>query len=511
MDHILSFLVFFPLLAALFGFAINKESIRTYAITVATIEFAVSLVLWFFFDAHNPHMQFVEQITVIEFLGIKYSVGVDGISLFLVILSTFMTLIALIGLSEDKNLKNLMASILVLETTMVGVFVALDAILFYVFWEFSLAPMLYIIGAWGSGNRVYAAIKFFIYTFAGSLLLLFAILYLAWGYYQATGTWSFGILDWYGLQAPFNTQLWLFIAMGIGFAVKVPAFPFHTWLPYAHGQAPTIGSVLLAAVLLKMGTYGFVRFSLPIFPDASFYLMKPIGVIGIIMIIYAAMVAFAQKDIKQVIAYSSISHMGVILLGTFALNVEGISGSVFFMLSHGVVSGALFMLVGVLYDRRHTKNMSEFGGIASVMPIYAAIFMFMAMASAGLPLTMSFVGEFLSLLGYFKVSPVMALLAGTSIVLGAIYMLHLFRKTFYGPITVEANRKLKDLMPRELVALVPLVVVVLWLGIYPKPVLEPINTATTNLVNIMHSKSIAPETKSGLRKLNSYELQGVRQ
>lgn len=510
MDHILSFLIFFPLLAALFGFAINKDSIKTYAITVATVELVASLVVWFFFETNNPNMQFVEQITVINALGIKYAVGIDGFSLFLVVLSTFMTLIALVGLSETKNLKNLMASILILETTMVGVFVALDAILFYVFWEFSLAPMLYIIGAWGSGNRVYAAIKFFIYTFAGSLLLLLGILYVAWIFYQATGVWSFSILDWHMLQLPFNLQVWLFIAMGIGFAVKVPAFPFHTWLPYAHGQAPTIGSVLLAAVLLKMGTYGFVRFSLPIFPDASVFLMKPLGIIGIIMVIYAAMVAFAQKDIKQIIAYSSISHMGVIIIGTFALNVEGIAGSVFFMLSHGIVSGALFMLVGVLYDRRHTKLMSEFGGIASVMPIYAGIFMFMAMASAGLPLTMSFVGEFLSLLGYYKVSPIMALLAGTSIILGAIYMLNLFRKTFYGAVTVEANKSLKDLMPRELVALVPLVLVVVWLGVYPKPVLAPIDTSSKNLVNLMYSKAIAPETKESLYELNTYQLQGVR-
>lgn len=507
MDHILSFLLFFPLLAAIFGFAINRESIKTYAIAVAAIEFVVSLVVWFMFDAFNPGMQFVESIVIVEALGISYSVGVDGISLFLVILSTFMTLIALVGLSEDKNLKTLMASILVLETTMVGVFIALDAILFYIFWEFSLAPMLYIIGAWGSGNRVYAAIKFFIYTFVGSLLLLLGILYVAWIYYQTTGIWSFSILDWHMLRLPFDLQLWLFVAMAIGFAVKVPAFPFHTWLPYAHGQAPTIGSVLLAAVLLKMGTYGFVRFSLPIFPDASFYFMKPMGIIGIIMIVYAAMVAFAQKDIKQVIAYSSISHMGVILLGTFALNVEGIAGSVFFMLSHGVVSGALFMLVGVIYDRRHTKLMSEFGGIASVMPIYAAIFMFMAMASAGLPLTMSFVGEFLSLLGYFRADPVMALIAGTSIIVGAVYMLNLFRKTFYGSVTVEANRSLKDLLPRELVALVPLVVVVAWLGIYPKPVLVPIDTATKNLVNLMYEKSISHQTKEGVFKFNTYQLQ----
>lgn len=510
MDYILSFLVFFPLLAALFGFVITKESIRTYALTVAAVELAASLVLWFLFDSHNPGMQFVEQIAVIDALGIQYHVGVDGFSLFLVVLSTFMTLIAIIGLSETRNLKNLMAAILVLETTMVGVFVSLDAILFYFFWEFSLAPMLYIIGAWGSGNRIYAAVKFFIYTFTGSLLLLLGILYVAWTFYQATGTWSFSIVDWHLLQMPFDLQLWLFVAMGIGFAVKVPMFPFHTWLPYAHGQAPTIGSVLLAAVLLKMGTYGFVRFSLPLFPDASVYFMIPLGIIATIMVIYAAMVAFAQKDIKQVIAYSSISHMGVIILGTFALNAEGIGGSVFFMLSHGIISGALFMLVGVIYDRLHTKEMSKFGGLASVMPVYAGIFMFMAMASAGLPLTMGFVGEFLSLLGYYQVSPVITLLAGTSIILGAVYMLNLFRNTFYGPVTIEANKGLKDLMPRELVALIPLVMIVVWLGVYPKPVLGPIDTSAKNLINLMFTKAVSPETKDRLYEYNTFQLQGVR-
>jgi NADH-quinone oxidoreductase subunit M len=510
MDYILSFLIFFPLVAALFGLLITRESIRTYALTVAGVQFLVSLLLWLNFESGNPAMQFVQQFPVVESLGISYFVGIDGFSLWLVILSTFMTLIAIMGLSETRNLKNLVAAILVLETTMVGVFVALDAILFYLFWEFSLVPMLYIIGAWGSGKRIYAAVKFFIYTFAGSLLLLLGMLFMAWMYYQSTGNWSFSIVDWHMLQLPFSLQLWLFVAMGIGFAVKVPMFPFHTWLPYAHGMAPTIGSVLLAAVLLKMGTYGFVRFSLPLFPDASVYFMIPIGVIALIMIIYTAMVAFAQKDIKQVIAYSSISHMGVIILGTFALNAEGIGGSVFFMLSHGIISGALFMLVGVLYDRRHTKLMSEFGGVAKTMPIYASIFLFMAMASAGLPLTMGFVGEFLSLLGYYQVSPVMALLAGTSIVLGAIYLLHLFRQTFYGPITVEANKSLKDLLPKELFALLPLVAVVVWLGVYPKPVLGPIDTSAKNLVNLMYAKSVLPESKEKLYDLNTYELQGVR-
>ncbi|MDR2151845.1 MAG: NADH-quinone oxidoreductase subunit M, partial [Helicobacteraceae bacterium] len=425
-SYLLSILVFFPLLGAIVCFAIPKDRARVYGLAIAAIEFALSLYLWYLFDydqkftVDNLGMQFVYATPVIESLGISYKVGIDGFSLFLIVLSAFITLIALIALGNVERLKNLIASILLLEMTMIGVFAALDAILFYFFWEFSLVPMLYIIGAWGSGNRIYAAVKFFIYTFSGSLLLLLGILYFAWLFYQDMGYATFDIIAWHRYQVAYSPQLWLFVAMGIGFAVKAPMFPFHTWLPYAHGQAPTIGSVLLAAVLLKMGTYGFVRFSLPLFPDASVYFAPFMGALGIVMVIYAAMVAFAQKDIKQIIAYSSISHMGVIVLGTFALNAEGIGGSVFFMLSHGIISGALFMLVGVIYDRRHTKLMSEFGGIASVMPIYSAIFMFMAMASAGLPLTMGFVGEFLSLLGYFRANPIMALLAGTSIVLGAV-------------------------------------------------------------------------------------------
>jgi NADH-quinone oxidoreductase subunit M len=307
--------------------------------------------------------------------------------------------------------------------------------------------------------------------------------------------WSFSITDWYALVLPFNYQIWLFLAFFAGFAIKVPMFPFHTWLPYAHGQAPTIGSVILAAVLLKMGTYGFVRFSLPMFPDASVAMIMPIAVISIIMIIYTAMVAYAQEDMKQVIAYSSVSHMGVIVLGTFAMNAEGISGSIFLMLSHGIVSGALFMLVGVIYDRRHTKLMSEFGGLASVMPKYALIFGIMLMASVGLPLTIGFVGEFLVLLGFYQVSPVATILAGTTIIIGAIYMLALYKKSFFGPVTNEKNNDLKDLDAKELTALVPLVAIVIWLGVYPKPVLEPIDTSVKALISFMHEKAQTPEAK----------------
>lgn len=331
--------------------------------------------------------------------------------------------------------------------------------------------------------------------------MLVGMLFMAYFFYQATGTWSFAILDWYRLILPENFQLWLFAAFFVGFAIKVPMFPFHTWLPYAHGQAPTIGSVILAAILLKMGTYAFIRFSLPMFPDASVFFMFPIAIIAIIMIIYTAMVAYAQEDIKQVVAYSSISHMGVIVLGTFALNVEGITGSIFLMIAHGVVSGALFLLVGVIYDRRHTKMMSEFGGLAHVMPRYATIFGLMLMASVGMPLTINFVGEFLSLIGFYKQSHILTLLAGVAIIVGAIYMLAAYKKIFFGQVTNEKNRNLPDVNARELVALVPLVVITIWLGVYPKPLLTPINNSVESIVQLMHEKSITEEAKKRIPNL----------
>lgn len=333
--------------------------------------------------------------------------------------------------------------------------------------------------------------------------MLVGMLFVAYIYHNLTGVWSFAITDWYALVLPVNYQLWLFAAFFIGFAIKVPMFPFHTWIPYAHGQAPTIGSVILAAVLLKMGTYGFVRFTLPMFPDASVVAITPIAVLSLIMIIYTAMIAYAQKDVKQVIAYSSVSHMGIIMLGLFAMNAEGLSGSVFQMLSHGIVSGALFMLVGMIYDRRHTKLMSEFGGIASVMPKFAVIFGIMLMASVGLPLTIGFVGEFLVLLGFYQVTPMMTILAGTSIILGAVYMLRVMKRTFFGPLNNEENKKLKDLNGRETWSLIPLVAIVIWLGVYPKPVLEPIDNSVKALLSFVDEKAITQEAKDMIRVANS--------
>jgi NADH-quinone oxidoreductase subunit M len=503
MENILSILVFFPAIAGLLGFVVDKGSARTYGITVAAIEFLLSVWLWFSFDTTNAGMQFVEMIPLIPDMGISYYVGADGISLFIILMTTLMTLIGMASMGETKNIKNMIVTLLFLEMTMVGVFVALDAIIFYLFWELSLVPMLYIVGAWGGPLRVYAAIKFFLYTFTGSLIMLVGMLFVAYIYHNLTGVWSFAITDWYALVLPVNYQLWLFAAFFIGFAIKVPMFPFHTWIPYAHGQAPTIGSVILAAVLLKMGTYGFVRFTLPMFPDASVVAITPIAVLSLIMIIYTAMIAYAQKDVKQVIAYSSVSHMGIIMLGLFAMNAEGLSGSVFQMLSHGIVSGALFMLVGMIYDRRHTKLMSEFGGIASVMPKFAVIFGIMLMASVGLPLTIGFVGEFLVLLGFYQVTPMMTILAGTSIILGAVYMLRVMKRTFFGPLNNEENKKLKDLNGRETWSLIPLVAIVIWLGVYPKPVLEPIDNSVKALLSFVDEKAITQEAKDMILVANS--------
>ncbi len=499
MDSILSILIFFPALAGLLGFVVDKHSAKVYGVAVATIELLLSLWLWAKFDLSNAGMQFVEKVDIIPQFGISYNVGVDGISLFIVIMAALITLLGIVLLRDDtKNMKNMIVSLLFLEMTMVGVFLALDAIMFYLFWELSLVPMLYIIGAWGGSDRVYAAIKFFLYTFAGSLIMLVGLLAIAYLYHEATGDWSFSILDWYTLELTETQQFWLFLAFFSGFAIKVPMFPFHTWLPWAHGQAPTIGSVILAAVLLKMGTYGFVRFSLPILPDASVTFTPFIMALSIIMVIYTAMVAFAQKDMKQVIAYSSVSHMGVIMLGVFAMNAEGLGGSVFLMLSHGIVSGALFMLVGVIYERTGTKLMSEFGGLAAIMPVYATIFGVVLMASVGLPLTIGFVGEFLVLLGFYHVSTLGTILAGTTIIIGSVYMLVLFKRSFFGPVTNEKNRGLKDLDRRELTALIPLVMIIVWLGVYPKPVLEPIDNSVKLLLTQMEKKAISTETKEAI-------------
>ena len=503
MENILSMLIFFPAAAATVGFLIEKDSMRQFGVVVTVVEFVLALLLWYHFDTNVAGMQFVQSIPLISSFGVNYLVGVDGISLFLIVMITFMTMIALIGLTEKKDVKNLIITMLYLEMTMVGVFASLDVIMFYIFWELTLIPMFYIIGFWGAERRFYAAMKFFLYTFIGSLIMLVGILYFGYVFYETTGTWSFSLLDWNSVILPFDLQLWLFIAFFFGFAVKVPMFPFHTWLPLAHSQAPTIGSVILAAVLLKMETYGFIRFCLQLFPDASVYFVGFMAVLGLIAIIYMAMLAYAQEDMKQMIAYSSISHMGVITLGVFALNVEGIAGAVYLMIGHGIVSGALFMSVGVLYDRRKTKMIKEFGGLAHNMPVFAVVYCVILMASVGLPLTVGFIGEFLALLGFFKFSPLLTFIGALTIVLSAVYMLSMYKRTFFGNLVKEENKNLKDIFGRELVALGSLVVLIIALGIYPKIVLEPLNVSVTQLTKVMEIKAVNDDTKEKLRALNS--------
>ncbi|RDU63947.1 NADH-quinone oxidoreductase subunit M [Helicobacter sp. MIT 14-3879] len=501
MENLLNIILFLPLLATLlmFGKIIDNNSAKYYAITITLIELILCLLLWYLFDENNPNFQFITMISLMQ--GINYHIGIDGISLFLIILSAFIILLCVIFLDNVANIKNFLITLLLLESIMIGVFISLDMILFYIFWEVSLVPMLYIIGAWGGENRIYASIKFFLYTFSASVIMLFGILYFAYLYYISTGIWSFNILDWYMLQINFDIQKLLFIAFFIGIAVKIPIFPLHTWLPYAHGQAPTIGSVILAAILLKMGTYAFIRFSLPLFPDASIAFITPIAILCVIMVIYTAMIAFAQKDIKQVIAYSSISHMGIIVLGIFSLNIEGISGSIFFMISHGIISGALFMMVGVIYDRTHTKMINHYGGIAKVMPRYTLIFGILLMGSIGLPLTIGFVGEFLCLLGFFSVNKIITILAGSGIIFGAIYMLNLFRNVFLGNLK-EHNLNLTDINKREAISILPLILIIIWLGIYPKIILDKVNLSVNNLVVFMYEKSILNESKNFLSKVN---------
>lgn len=503
MENILSMLIFFPAAAAIVGFLIEKDSMRQFGIVVTVVEFVLSLLLWYHFDVNYAGMQFVQNLPLIRNYGINYLVGVDGVSLFLIIMITFMTMISLIGLTEKKNVKNLIITMLFLEMTMIGVFVSIDLILFYVFWEFTLIPMFYVVGFWGAEKRFYAAIKYFLYTFTGSLIMLVGILYYGYIYHETTGVWSFSTLDWNNLILPFDLQIWLFIAFFIAFAVKVPMVPFHTWLPLAHGQAPTIGSVMLAAVLLKMETYGFIRFSLPLFPDASAYFTGFMAILGLVAIIYTAMIAYAQEDMKQMIAYSSISHMGVIILGVYALNIEGIAGSVYLMIGHGIVSGALFMCVGVLYDRRKTKMIKEFGGLAHNMPIFALVYGIVLMASVGLPLTIGFIGEFLSLLGFYKYSPLLTFIGSLTIVLGVVYMLSMYKRTFFGKLVKPENKSMKDIFGRELFALGSLVILIIVLGIYPKVMLTPLNSTLNNLITVMDTKAVNEETRLRLRSANS--------
>lgn len=491
----LSLITFFPLFGIaviLFNSFVFKESelpIKVAALIVSIIEFIISIPLFTNFKSSFAGIQFEEKVPWLTEIGVSYHIGVDGISLLFVLLTTFIMPITILSSwnSIEKGLKEFLCLLLFLETALIGTFVALDMMLFFIFWEAVLIPMYFIIGIWGTENRVYAAIKFFIYTAFGSGLMLIAILYLYFAHIDQFGVSSMDIVDFYKLNLPFagilSPQGLCFLAFFLAFAIKVPMFPFHTWLPDAHVEAPTAGSVILAGVLLKMGTYGFLRFLLPIFPEATVAYLPILCVIAIIGIIYGAMVAFAQKDLKKLVAYSSVSHLGLIMLGVFVLNIQGIQGGIYQMVSHGLSTGALFLLVGMIYERRHTKKIEEFGGIAKVMPLFAVFFMIATLASIGLPLLNGFIGEFLILLGTFKFNYWYCAFGATGLILGAVYMLWAYQRVMFGPLDKPSNRSLLDLNFREIGLMIPIIFMIVLMGIYPKPFLSKIEPTVNQLLN----------------------------
>jgi NADH-quinone oxidoreductase subunit M len=494
---LLTLVTFLPLAGALAILVLRGEAedvarnARWIALWTTLVDFAVSLAVWAAFDPSRSDFQLVEQARWLPDFNITYRMGVDGISLFFVLLSTFLTPICVIAswTAVTRRVKEYMIAFLVLETMMVGTFCALDFVLFYMFFEGVLIPMFLIIGVWGGARRVYSAFKFFLYTLLGSVLMLLAILAI---YFQ-TGTTD--IQEALAFRFPVSLQTWLWLAFFASFAVKLPMWPVHTWLPDAHVEAPTAGSVILAGVLLKMGGYGFIRFSLPMFPVASATFTPFVYVLSVVAIIYTSLVALAQDDMKKLIAYSSVAHMGFVTIGIFTVTSEGLQGAMIQMLSHGVVSAALFLCVGVVYDRLHTREIARYGGLADNMPKYATVFMVFMLASVGLPGTSGFVGEFLSLIGAFQVNTWVAFLATTGMILGAAYMLYLYRRIIFGVITRADVRAMFDLTPREILVFAPMIVVVIWMGVYPASFLRPIQPSVANLIeHVQMSQRAAAST-----------------
>jgi len=487
---ILSSLIVVPLVGAVLLLLIGNRDeqraglIRQIALVWSLVVFVLTLVLWAKFDARSADFQMVERISWIPAFGIDYYIGVDGISLLLVVLTGFLTPIALLSSwhSVEKKTKEFSFFILALESAMIGVFLSLDLFLFYVFWDAMLIPMYFLIGIWGYDRRVYAAVKFILYTMAGSVLMLVAIIGLAWLHQQATGQYSFDLLKLYTLQIAPSTQYWFFLAFALAFAIKVPLFPFHTWLPDAHVEAPTAGSIILAGVLLKMGTYGLVRFAFPLFPEAAVFFAPKIAVLAVIGIVYGALVAMVQPDMKKLVAYSSVSHLGVVVLGICAMNMQSLQGAVYQMLAHGVSTGGLFLIVGMLSDRRHTRLIGEYGGLKHVMPRLTAVFLLITLASIGLPTLNGFIGEFLIILGSFAWKWPYAAVAASGVILSAVYMLWMVQRVYYGPVTNQKNQSLPDLEPREWAAALPLVAAAIVMGVAPTLFLKPTEPAVAKVV-----------------------------
>jgi NADH-quinone oxidoreductase subunit M len=466
---------------------------RGWATAVAAAEFALSLPLWTRLVPWQPGWQFVENRPWIPALGARYYLGADGISALLVLLTTLMTLVAIIGAwrAVERRTREFYALMLALEAGMIGSFLALDLLLFYLFWEAMLIPMYLLIGVWGGPRRVYAAVKFFLYTMVGSVLMLVAILWLYFRQKALTGVPTFELDAFYAMPLAPAAQLWLFLAFALAFAIKVPMFPFHTWLPDAHVEAPTAGSVILAAILLKMGTYGFVRFAIPLFPNASALLAPWIVGLALVGIIYGSLVSMVQPDLKKLVAYSSVAHLAFCMLGLYAANPQGYAGAMMQMLNHGVSTGALFLLVGVVYERRHTRLIADFGGLWKPMPVYAAVFLVVMLSSVGLPGTNGFVGEFLVLLGAFRARWWWAALAATGVILSACYMLWMYQRVIFGPVTHEENRQLKDLSLRERLVFAPLLLLIIWIGFMPQPFLDRVTPALARTLELSRQRAAA--------------------
>ena len=489
---ILSLLIFLPLGGAVILLFIpgrQKELLRTTALGAALLNFFASLILLFYFDDSTHRMQFVERFKWIPGIGAEYHLGIDGISLLLILLTTFITVIAVLcsWSAVEERVKEYMIYMLALSTGMIGVFVCLDMILFFLFWEIGLVPMYFLIGIWGGPRKLYANIKFFLYTFFGSIFMLVGFLALYYAHGNMTGEYTFNLLKLYEVTYPYDLQWWVFVAFFLGFAIKVPVFPFHTWLPDAHVEAPTAGSVILAGVLLKMGTYGFLRFNLPLLPDASIAFTPFILVLSVAGIIYGAFLAMAQTDIKKLVAYSSVSHLGAVMAGIFAMNHHGLDGGVLQMINHGISTGGLFLAIGMIYERRHTRIMDEFGGLSKVMPVYAVFTIVIVLSSIALPGTNGFVGELLILIGLFKYSILAAAIAIIGIVAGPIYMLGMCQRVIFGKVKHPENEGLKDLNVREIMTLVPIILLIIWIGIYPRPFLKLSSASVAHIVEIVNN------------------------
>jgi NADH-quinone oxidoreductase subunit M len=495
MPPLLSIILFTPLVGVAILMFVDKhreDTIRWIANAFAMLGFLVSVPLWFVYDTQNPAFQLVERHAWIPSIGAEYFLGVDGFSVLLILLATMTGVIAMLSswTAVTMRVKEYYIFLLILQAGMIGAFMSLDFLLFFLFWEVMLVPMYFLIGIWGGDNRLYSAIKFFLYTLVGSVVMLLGILAVYFYNHDVTGVYTFDITKFHELNMPFDLQWWVFLAFFLGFAVKVPLFPFHTWLPDAHTDAPTAGSVILAAVLLKMGTYGFIRFSLPILPEATRHFVPLVVTLSIIGIVYGALVAMAQHDWKRLVAYSSVSHMGMVTLGLFALTPVGVTGSIVQQLNHGISTGALFLLVGIVYERRHTREISEYGGLSKVMPVYATIFLIMTMSSIGLPALNGFIGEVLILQGVFVVNKVWAAFAATGIVLGAAYMLRLYQQTMFGEVTNPKNENLTDLNFREFCTFAPLLFLAVWIGLYPKPFLDRLETSVDHVMVRVNSDYI---------------------